>query len=194
MDENNYQIIRKDAKNCFVESLNDAFKIGKIHLNFTTYDLSRPSGKRQTNNVAIYIPVDEFMELHRKLICGQLNFIHSQKKKSGDSSPIYQTLGGTSAKRLKELKKSREDGKSVSRVASIIVGQKSDFLFVADSGPGEENEKGLIVPKFGNKPENHVAVSMTFDALSELILVTHAHYQAWLCSMYVARIKEGDKL
>ena len=193
MDENNYQIIRKDAKNCFVESLNDAFKIGKIHLNFATYDLSRPSGKRQTNNVEIYIPVDEFMELHRKLICGQLNFIHTQKKKSGDSSPIYQTLGGTSAKRLKETKKSREDGKSVSRVASIIVGQKSDFLFVADSGPGEENEKGLIVPKFGSKPENHVAVSMTFDALSELILVTQAHYQAWLCSMYVTRIKEGDK-
>ena len=35
-------------------------------------------------------------------------------------------------------------------------------------GPGEENEKGLIVPRFGNKPENHVAVSMTFDSLSEL--------------------------
>ena len=45
MEDNNYQIIRKDAKNCFVESLNDAFKIGKIHLNFATYDLSRPSGK-----------------------------------------------------------------------------------------------------------------------------------------------------
>lgn len=194
MEDNNCQIIRKDAKNCFVESLNDAFKIGKIHFNFATYDLSRPSGSRQTNNVAIYIPVDEFMELHRKLICGQLNFILNQKKKNEDSKPIYQTLGGTSAKRLKEMKKSREDGKSVSRIASIIVGQKSDFLFVADSGPGEENEKGLIVPKFGNKPENHVAVSMTFDALSELILVTHAHYQAWLCSMYVARIKEGDKL
>ena len=133
------------------------------------------------------------MELHRKLICGQLNFILNQKKKNEDSKPIFQTLGGTSAKRLKEIKKSRSDGKSVSRVASIIVGNKSDFIFIADSGPGEENEKGLIVPKFGNKPENHVAVSMTFDALSELILVTQAHYQAWLCSMYVSKIKEGDK-
>ena len=89
MDENNNQIIRKDAKNCFVDSLNDAFKIGKIHLNFATYDLSRPSGKRQTNNVARYIPVDEFMELNRKLICGQLNFILTQKKKNEDSKPIY---------------------------------------------------------------------------------------------------------
>ena len=78
-------------------------------------------------------------------------------------------------------------------MASIIVGQKSDFLFIADSGPSEENEKGLIVPKFGNKPENHVAVSMTFETLRELILVTQAHYQAWLCSIYVSKIKDGDK-
>ena len=28
---NNNQITRKDAKNCFVESLNDSFSIGKIH-------------------------------------------------------------------------------------------------------------------------------------------------------------------
>ena len=142
MDENNYQIIRKDAKNCFVESLNDAFKIGKIHLNFATYDLSRPSGKRQTNNVAIYIPVYEFMELHRKLICRQLNFILNQKKKNGDSSPIYQTLGGTSAKRLKELKKSRENGKIVSRVASVIVGQKSDSYLLQIVGLVKRTKKG----------------------------------------------------
>lgn len=31
---NQYQIIRKDNKNCFVESLSDAFEIGKAHLAF----------------------------------------------------------------------------------------------------------------------------------------------------------------
>ena len=41
-DRNQHQIIRKDARNCFVESLNDAFEIGRIHLAFATYDLSRP--------------------------------------------------------------------------------------------------------------------------------------------------------
>lgn len=29
---NQHQIIRKDNKNCFVESLSDAFEIGKAHL------------------------------------------------------------------------------------------------------------------------------------------------------------------
>ena len=69
-DRNQHQIIRKDARNCFVESLNDAFEIGRIHFAFATYDLSRPIGQRQTNNIHIYIAVDEFLELCRKLKVG----------------------------------------------------------------------------------------------------------------------------
>ena len=36
------------------------------------------------------------------------------------------------------------------------------FLLIADNGPGKTDSLGLIVPKFGNKPENHVVVSMSF--------------------------------
>ena len=53
-DRNQSQIIRKDAKNCFVESLSDAFDKGKAHFAFATYDVNKPSGQRQTNNVHIY--------------------------------------------------------------------------------------------------------------------------------------------
>lgn len=66
----------------------------------------------------------------------------------------------------------------------LIPAYKADFLFVANSGPGETKENGLIVPKFGGKPENHVAVMMSFEALSELFLVTRMHYQCWLVSWY----------
>ncbi len=55
---NQYQIARKDAQNCFVESLNDAFEIGKMHFGFSTYDVTKPVGKRQTNNIQIYIQRD----------------------------------------------------------------------------------------------------------------------------------------
>ena len=75
------------------------------------------------------------------------------------------------------------------RIKKGICGSKCDILFIADSGPGEENEKGLIVPRFGNKPENHVAVSMTFDSLSELLLMTKTHYEAWLSAYYAAAFK-----
>lgn len=170
-----------------MESLNDAFPIGKIHLAFAAYDQSKPSGQRQTNNVHIYIAVDEFLELCRKLECGELRYLMQSKKKNDDKTPLYQCLGGTSADKLAKLGRRRTDGMSLSRTAQLLPGNKSDFLFVADSGPGQTNEKGLIVPKFGSKPENHVAVSMTFDALSELLLITRAHYLSWLSVWYAKR-------
>ena len=106
------------------------------------------------------------------------------KRKAADKTPLYQSLGGTSAENLKKQKRSRPDGKSLSRTLQLICGSKSDFLLVADSGPGETDTKGLIVPKFGNKPENHVAVSLSFQSLSELFLLTKTHYIAWLSAWY----------
>lgn len=183
---NKNQIMRKDARNCFVESLNDSFGIGKVHFNFATYDLSKPKGQRQTNSISIYLAVDEFLELCRKLECGELKFIAGNKKKNGDNTPIFQSLGGTAAERLRDMGKARHDGKSLSRTMQLVCGNNG-FLLIADSGPGETDSRGLIVPKFGNKPENHVVVSMSFEALSELLLITKAHYNAWLCAYYISQ-------
>ena len=97
---------------------------------------------------------------------------------------MYQCLGGTSAEKLRTIGRARPDGKSLSRVAQLVPANKADFLFVADSCPGEANEKGLIVPKFGNRPENHVAVMMSIESLSEMFLITRMHYQCWLTSRY----------
>ena len=189
-ERNQNQIIRIDARNCFVESLNDSFEIGKAHFIFSSYDLSKPSGQRQTNNINIYIDVPELLELSRKLISGELRWILQSKKKNGDSTPIYQCLGGTSAEKLMRYGKPRADGKSLSRTAQLVCGNKTDFLFIADSGPGEANERGLIVPRFGKNPENHVSVSMSFESLSELLLMTNAHYQAWLTAWYTRKDQE----
>lgn len=91
MDENRNQnqIIRKDARSCFVESLSDAFEIGKVHLAFATYDLTRPAGQRQTNNIHIYIAVDEFLDLCRKIECGELRYMLQNKKQNKDMTPLY---------------------------------------------------------------------------------------------------------
>ena len=66
-ERDQYQIIRKDARNCFVESLSDSFGNGRTHFVFATYDLNRPAGQRQTNNIHIFISVPEILELCRKL-------------------------------------------------------------------------------------------------------------------------------
>ena len=192
-DQESMRIIRKDARNCFVESLNDAFPIGKAHLCFSSYDLGKPTGQRQTDYINIYLAVDEVLELCRKLYSGELRYLVQSKKKNADSAPIYQSLGGTSAEKLAKLDRSRADGKSLSRTMQVCVGNKSDFLLIAESGPGEENERGLIVPKFGGKPEQHVAVSMQFETLSELLLTTKAHYEAWLHSLYFQKFFSKSK-
>lgn len=181
---NQHQIIRKDARNCFVESLNDAFAFGKVHLCFATYDTKLPAGKRQTNSVHIYLAVDEFLELCRKLSSGEMRHMVAQMKKSGEKAPLYKCLGGTSAEKLAKLGRARADGKSLSRTAELHCGKNADFLFVANSGPGETNKTGLIVPRFGSSPENHVAVSMTWDVFAGFMLTTKAHYEAWLAAWY----------
>lgn len=185
-DRNQDQITRKDARNCFVESLRDCFSFGRIHFTFASYDLSRPAGQRQTSQVQIYIPAGEFLNLCRKLECGELRYLLQSRKQSSDKRPLYETLGGTSAEKLARQGRPRPDGRSLSRTMQILCGSKSDLLLVADSGPGDTTDKGLIVPKFGKNPENHVAVSMSFDLLSELLLETKINYQAWLSAWYVS--------
>lgn len=183
-EQNTSQIIRKDAKGCFVESLNDGFPIGKIHLTFATYDLSRPAGERQTNLVQIYLDCAELLELCRQAESGELSMRLQQKKQKDDRAPLYQCMGGTSAEKLQKLGRPRPDGKSLSRVFQLLPGSRADFLLVADSGPGEADEKGLIVPRFGKHPENHVVISMGMSPFCELILMTRAHYLAWLTTNY----------
>ena len=186
---NQHQIIRKDAKNCFVESLSDSFDKGKAHFAFATYDLNKPAGNRQTNCVHIYISIPELLELCRKLSSGELRYIWQERKKTGDGKPIQEWLGGTSAEKLAQYGKPRPDGKSLSRVARLLAAQKTDFLLTASSGPGDKDAKGLIVPRFGKKPENHVSVSMTWASLAELLLLTKVHYEAWLAAWYLSQIQ-----
>lgn len=179
------QIIRKDAKNCFVESLRDSFEIKKIHLYFATYDMERPVGERITNSVHTYVDVDKFLELCRQIKCGEFGYKLQQRKKSSDSKALFEYWGGTSAESLRKQGRERADGKSLSRIVKIIAGKQTDLLLIADSGPGEEDKNGLIVPRFGNKPENHVAVSMSLESLYELLLLTEIHYMAWLTTWYM---------
>jgi len=123
--------------------------------------------------------------LAQEAATGALHHRMRQYKQEKKTEPLYQCLGGTSAERLKQVGQARKDGKSLSRVAKLVYAEKTDYLFIADSGPGETNDKGLSVPKFGRNPENHVSVSMTWRQLNQILLVTQAHYQAWLTMKYL---------
>jgi len=182
---NRYQIIRKDARNCFVEANSDRFYCGKVHLGFSQYDLTRQKGERQTNHVNIFIDIPEFMLLTQEALSGSLHMRAKLQREKNDNTPLFEHLGGTSAERLAQYGHPRPDGKSVSRIVKLILGQKVDYLFVADSGPGECDTKGLIVPRFGKNPENHVSVGLSMRNLNELLQMTQMNYSAWLAAWYI---------
>ena len=184
--DNQDQIIRKDARSCFVEVKSDCFHLDKVHLQFVTYDQKRPVGQRYTNNIHIYINVPEFLVLAKEAETGALHARAQQMKRDGKSDPLFEHLGGTAAAQPKKYGKERPDGMSLSRVVKLVGGSRSDYLLVADSGPGEQSGKGLIVPRFGKKPEQHVAVGLTWRGVNEIFLTTAAHYQAWLSAKYLA--------
>jgi hypothetical protein len=196
-DLNRDQIIRKDARGCFVETKSDSFSYGKVHLEFSQYDATRSQGQRRTNHVHIYIDISAFLHLTHEALSGVLHHKMSQQKaklekadqeKSQiDNPPLYENIGGTSAERLAQRDKTRPDGKSLSRIVKLFAWKgKVDYLFTADSGPGETNATGLIVPKFGRNPENHVSVGLSWRDLNELLLMTQVHYGAWLAAQYAA--------
>lgn len=72
-NDNRDQIIRKDARNCFVEVKNDCFHLDKVHLQFVAYDKSRPAGQRYTSNIHIYIDVPQFLALAQEAASGSLH-------------------------------------------------------------------------------------------------------------------------
>ena len=187
-DRNRNQIIRKDARGCFVESLNDVFSIGKGHLTFVAYDLHSPAGQRQDGQHP-HLPgyCRAAGALPEGGVGGASPGAAGQKSGTGDKDPLYQCMGGTSAERLRQLEKPRADGMSLSRVFQLLPGSRSDFLLVADSGPGERDAKGLIVPRFGKKPENHVTLSMTMESFCELLLL----HQGPLPGLAFRRVRQG---
>lgn len=196
-DLNRYQIIRKDARGCFVETKSDSFGYGKVHMEFSQYDVSRPAGQRQTNHVHIYIDAPEFLHLAHEALSGALHMRGKQQRDRSDPKPLFEHLGGTSSEKLRQYGKSRPDGKSLSRIVKLLLGkEEGDYLFVADSGAGEADAKGLIVPRFGKSPENHVSVKLNWRSLNELMLMTKMHYSAWLAAQYTknGEARNGEKL
>jgi len=155
--------------------------------------MGRQKGERQTSRVNIYINIPDFLHLTHEALSGALHMRAKQLKDLNDQKPLYEQLGGTSAERLAQYGRPRPDGKSVSRIVKLIWGQKVDYLFIADSGPGEADSKGLIVPRFGKNPENHVSVGLNWKNMDELLLMTKIHYQAWLTAQYIRNPVDVDR-
>jgi hypothetical protein len=181
--DNKNQIYRIDGSKCFVEVLNDSFPIGKVHLGFYTYDMNKAAGSRFTNNVPIYIDIPDFLALCSEVQTGQLAL---KKENRSNFEFYYKNMGGTSALQLNKRGKARNDGMGISRQLKIIPGERYPFVLIAESGPGQANDKGLIVPKYKDgRPEQRVMVPMDGYTLKKFLLIIQAHIQAYYTAQYV---------
>ena len=191
------QIIRKDGNNCFVEVLRNSFEIGRVLMKFVTYDQSREVGDKFTNEIDIYLTFEQFLRISydildsRQLINGILKdkqVADEETKRTGKTVYPKQrtlTMGGTSAESLKAKGKSRPDGMSISRVLKMFAGNKLPIMFIAESGPGETDSKGLIVPRYGYKPEQKVMMGLSADDAKELFLLTREEIRSFLTAKAV---------
>lgn len=191
--EKNYrQIIRIDGKNVFVEALNSAFKIEKIQLNFCAYDAKT---NKMTATIPIYLSFAEFFSLKQDIISGRLAKLAEVEKAKGSKYPkeVYLKQGGVSAKNLQARGQARADGMSLSRQLKIVPGMKFPFMVQAEQGAAEENAQGLIVPRYGGKPDHRVMVPMDGDTMKQFFLTIDAHIQAYLNSVYAVIAEEDQK-
>ena len=180
--ENPNQIIRKDGKSVFVEALRNAFAIGKVQLKFISYNQNQNAGNRIQSSIDIYFSFAAFLRIANDVINGTMyhKLQHLKTNAENGSNRIVLYQGGTPAAALNASGKGRNDGKALARRLSVSAGDKLPFLFLAESGPGESIQKGLIVPRWGNSPEQRVSVAMTADDVKEFFLLIKEEITAYL--------------
>lgn len=183
-EKNPQQLIKLSGKDTFVEVLNNPFEIGKIVFGFAKYNEKAEPGKRITDNIQMYMDLDEALVFSHDIISGKIPQLAKIEKDKGKPFPneVYKKQGGTSAARLKASGNERADKAPESRVLKLGPGAKSDFVLTAEKGKGEESNTGLIIQK---KVETTLRVPITADDLKRLALVIQSHIQAYRVARYV---------
>lgn len=200
-----HQIIKFNNKDSLMEVLANSFEIGKVQVHMHKYDETKAKGQRVTQAVDIFVDIPTMLVLCNDILTGNIS---AKVKGLKDAGKTYDSawidMGGIPAKKLAEREefnikkglkvenltysqKSRPDGKSLSRVLKIIPSTRTDmaFTFQAESGAGEENAQGLIVPKYGSKPENRLMMAVTPEQAKAFALMIKMHLDAFISQKYV---------
>lgn len=179
------QILKISGRKQFMEVMANCLNFDRIYLNFEEYDDSKPAGQRKEAQVMIYLEILEAYVLAKDIFSGKMAALAKKSKetqKAGGykyAKEVYCKMGGTSAKQLARSGKDRKDGMSLSRQFKITPGEKQPWVVSAESGPGEENEKGLIVPKY-QRPEQIIRIGMTDEQLKQFAAALELISNGWM--------------
>lgn len=194
------RVYRADGKDCFVEVTSDACAIGKFKFTFKSYDASKPVGQRSKATIQMYLEISDALLLASNILSGKYaKHVAEEKKKSEEAKakgevyfqqPCFLRMGGVSAQKLKLQNKERPDKMSLSRQIKMMGGLKQLFILQAEQGPGEESDKGLIVPRYGakqgTKAEQTVIVPLDEDNAKKMALMIQLFANAYASAQYSA--------
>lgn len=179
------QILKLSGKKQFFEVMTNCLNIDRVYINFEEFDETKPPGQRKTSQVQIYLDLIDAYVLSKDIFSGRMAKLAIKSRdtaKAGGykySKDIFSRLGGVSAKKLSEKGQDRKDGKSLSRQLKITPGEKLPWVLSAESGPGEEDEKGLIVPRY-QRPEQIVRVGLSDDQFKQFAATLELLAQSWM--------------
>lgn len=175
----NYQIIRLDGRNMFIEVLSSMLGLEnpKIIINFVQYDKNKPKGKRIGTEIPIFIDLVEAKTFFYLAANGGFNGyakVALQKQKQGGykfAAPVFSSLGGTTANTLKAQGRPRKDNGHEARVFELIPGNKQPWVLMAKRGKGKLHDTGLI--SLEGRPDEYLQIGLSdFDFRKLGIIVT----------------------
>lgn len=194
------QIARFDGQGVFLEILNTAFTIGKVQMNFCTYDTKT---HKQTNKLEIYLDMGKALALAEMIVNTELDRkIKEMKdsKKANAYTSYFTDMGGINLHPNGKLNKVKYDklaeqfnwlkeDKDLSRQFKLQESTKYKYMLRAEYSLGHVDDKGLIVPE--GKPLTYVQVPITEDDAYILAINIKMHIQAYWNQYYG---KFGDKI
>jgi len=175
------------GKSSFCKFKANAFEIDKLLVDFVAWNAT--TGKAM-KTVSYYIDIDKALILANDILTGRIDALLTKSKEdfansSGSSKrikPVWEQLGGNNEE-VAKAKGIRTDGKAQSRSVSITAGEKAYCTLSAQSGPGNTNERGLIVPEYANS-ETFIVVGANAELLKGMALKIQSEWAAFLADQY----------
>lgn len=200
-----HQIIKFNNKDSIMEVLANSFEIGKVQIHMHKYDETKAKGSRITQELDLFVNIEDMLVLCNDILSGNIpKQVKALKDAGKNYDAAWNDMGGISATKLKEREtfllskgkkledlkahqKQRADGKSLSRVFKIVPSTRGDmaFTFQGESGAGEENDTGLIVPKYGTKPDVRLMMAVTPKQAKAFALMIQTHIESFIAQKYV---------
>lgn len=178
-----HEIIELNGKDTFMKAKVDAFGIGKVLCSFVKFDTMTNKAIMDCN---IYVSFEEMKQLCNDILSGRIAKLGQEELKKGAKFPqaVWSSMGGTDAKKCAE-KGLRTDGMAESRVIKLSPGSKVPFVFSCESGKGEENATGLIVPRYGTSPEKRIIVPISADLLKQFALMVDTYINSFVTYQFI---------